>query len=109
ARRVAGAPAPFPAGCGWLRRSAWQAHRRCRPPGRRAAVSLARVTPVAIALGSNLGDRDATLRAALAALAPIVTGLQASSFHETTPVGVDPQPDFLNAVAVGETPLSARE
>jgi 2-amino-4-hydroxy-6-hydroxymethyldihydropteridine diphosphokinase len=67
------------------------------------------VARVAIALGSNLGDRDSLLRAALAALAPEVSGLQASSFHETAPVDMPGSPaPFLNAAAVGETALSAR-
>jgi 2-amino-4-hydroxy-6-hydroxymethyldihydropteridine diphosphokinase len=64
---------------------------------------------VAIALGSNLGDRDAFLRAAAGALARDVTGLRLSSFHETEPVGVGPQPAFLNAAAVGETALSPQD
>ena len=32
-----------------------------------------------------------------------------SSFHDTAPVGVGDQPIFLNAAAVGETTLSARD
>jgi 2-amino-4-hydroxy-6-hydroxymethyldihydropteridine diphosphokinase len=63
---------------------------------------------VAIALGSNLGDRDGYLRAALAALQPSIDRLRVSTFHDTAPVGVGPQPTFLNAAAVGETSLSAR-
>ena len=66
-------------------------------------------TPVAIALGSNIGDRERNLRDALAALAPQVRSLRASTFHETAPVGVGPQPSFLNAAAAGETSLGARE
>jgi len=65
-------------------------------------------TPVAIALGSNLGDREAHLHRALDALRPHVAALHASSFHETAPVGVGDQPPFLNAASVGETSLSAR-
>jgi len=61
--------------------------------------------PVAIALGSNLGDREACLRAALEALRPTIGSLRVSSFHETAPVGVGQQPTFLNAAAVGETSL----
>jgi 2-amino-4-hydroxy-6-hydroxymethyldihydropteridine diphosphokinase len=64
---------------------------------------------VAIGLGSNLGDREAYLRAALDALRPHVHSLRSSSFHDTAPVGVGEQPVFLNAAAVGETALSARE
>jgi 2-amino-4-hydroxy-6-hydroxymethyldihydropteridine diphosphokinase len=44
----------------------------------------------------------------VAALRPSIAGLRLSSFHDTAPVGVGPQPLFLNAAAVGETTLSAR-
>jgi 2-amino-4-hydroxy-6-hydroxymethyldihydropteridine diphosphokinase len=67
------------------------------------------LTRVAIALGSNLGDREAYLRAALDAIRPDVQSLRCSSFHDTAPIGVGDQPIFLNAAAVGETSLSARE
>ena len=64
---------------------------------------------VAIALGSNLGDRDATLNSAAAALRGILTDLRLSSAHETAYVGAGgPQPAYLNAAAVGETALGAR-
>lgn len=63
---------------------------------------------IAIALGSNLGDREAQLRGAVTALGPILAHLRVSSFRETEPVGVPmPQPMFLNAAAVGESTLSA--
>lgn len=65
--------------------------------------------PVAVALGSNLGDRERSLRDALAALAPVVSDLRASSWHETDPVGVGEQPRFLNGAAVGTTALTARD
>jgi 2-amino-4-hydroxy-6-hydroxymethyldihydropteridine diphosphokinase len=65
------------------------------------------MTPVAIALGSNLGDRERNLRTAAARLAASVADLQLSSFHETEPVGVGIQPAFLNAAAVGKASLSA--
>jgi len=65
--------------------------------------------PVAVALGSNLGDREATLVAALDALRALIPDLRASTFHDTAPVGVpSPQPRYLNAAAVGTTALSAR-
>lgn len=66
------------------------------------------MTRVAIALGSNLGDREDYLRSALDALKPSIDRLRVSTFHDTAPVGVGPQPTFINAAAVGETPLSAR-
>ena len=64
-------------------------------------------SPVAIALGSNLGDREAHLRGALGAMRGFVDDLRASTFHETEPVGVGPQPRFLNAAAAGRTSLDA--
>jgi 2-amino-4-hydroxy-6-hydroxymethyldihydropteridine diphosphokinase len=66
------------------------------------------VVPVAIALGSNLGDRERHLHDAVAALQRSIRNLRVSGFHETEPVGVGQQPLFLNAAAVGETDLSAR-
>ena len=60
---------------------------------------------VAIALGSNLGDRRRLLEQATAALVGVVDDLRVSTFHETDPVGVGRQPRFLNAAAVGTTSL----
>jgi 2-amino-4-hydroxy-6-hydroxymethyldihydropteridine diphosphokinase len=65
------------------------------------------VVPVAIALGSNLGDREAHLRFAVDRLAALLAGLRVSPFRETAPVGVPLQPDFLNGAVVGTTTLSA--
>lgn len=62
-----------------------------------------------IALGSNLGDREASLRAALASLASLGTVSAISSFYETDPVGDIPQPAFLNAVAELQTTLPPDE
>lgn len=57
-----------------------------------------------VALGANLGDPIATVRAALAALRalPDTRLLAASSLYRTAPVGLRNQPDFINAVAVLE-------
>jgi 2-amino-4-hydroxy-6-hydroxymethyldihydropteridine diphosphokinase len=67
-------------------------------------------TRVAIALGSNLGDRDASLRWAADALARLLDRLTVSSFIETAPVGIDePQPWYLNAAASGMTRLPPRQ
>lgn len=64
---------------------------------------------VAIALGSNLGDRGATLANAVAQLSSILTNLRRSTWYDTAPVGVSPdQPRYLNGVVVGETTLTAR-
>jgi 2-amino-4-hydroxy-6-hydroxymethyldihydropteridine diphosphokinase len=65
-----------------------------------------------IALGSNLGPRDANLRFALEAMAatPGLRVLRVSSFHETAPVGGPPgQGPYLNAAALLETTLSPRQ
>ena len=65
-----------------------------------------------IALGSNLGDRAASLEQALKALRehPAIAVLRVSSFHETEPVGGPPgQGLYLNAAAELETSLSAEE
>ena len=65
---------------------------------------------VAIALGSNLGDRRAHLEFAVARLREFVHDLRVSSFIDTAPVDVpDDQPRYLNAVAVGETSLAPEE
>ncbi|HSN12502.1 MAG TPA: 2-amino-4-hydroxy-6-hydroxymethyldihydropteridine diphosphokinase [Propionibacteriaceae bacterium] len=65
---------------------------------------------VAFGLGSNLGDREGHLQAAVAGLARRgVRDLRVSSAYETDPVGGPAQPDYLNAVAVGETSLAAVE
>ena len=69
---------------------------------------IARV-PVAIALGSNLGDRDAQLDEAEDRLAVLLSGAVASARYETTSVGGPPNaPDFLNEVVVGSTLLGPR-
>lgn len=62
-------------------------------------------------LGSNLGDREATLRQALELLArePGVELRRVSIFRETDPVGFLDQPRFLNAAAEVETELPAPE
>jgi 2-amino-4-hydroxy-6-hydroxymethyldihydropteridine diphosphokinase len=59
-----------------------------------------------IGLGSNLGDREATIGSALAALPGVVA---VSRLRETAPVGVVDQPRFLNGVARLETALAPRE
>jgi 2-amino-4-hydroxy-6-hydroxymethyldihydropteridine diphosphokinase len=53
---------------------------------------------VYVSLGSNLGDREGSLRDALVRLGDLGT-LRSSSIRETEPVGVTDQPKFLNAVA----------
>jgi len=61
-----------------------------------------------VGLGSNMGDREAMLRAALDQLAqlPLTAVMRVSSVYETEPVGVSDQPWFLNAVSQLETDLT---
>jgi 2-amino-4-hydroxy-6-hydroxymethyldihydropteridine diphosphokinase len=64
-----------------------------------------------IGLGSNLGDREAWLRRAVAAVAELprtqVRGV--SSLRNTEPVGVTDQPRFLNGAVEVATSLAPRE
>jgi 2-amino-4-hydroxy-6-hydroxymethyldihydropteridine diphosphokinase len=67
-----------------------------------------------LALGSNLGDRLATLQGGVDALlgppGPGSSGLALvalSPVYETVPVGGPPQPEYLNAVLIAETTLTA--
>ena len=65
---------------------------------------------VAIALGSNLGDRRSHLEFAVSRLREFVQHLRTSSFIDTEPVDVpDAQPRYLNAVVAGETSLSPED
>ena len=62
---------------------------------------------VAIALGSNLGDRRAHLRFAVEQLQRHVRDLMMAPVIETAAVDVpSPQPPYLNTVVVGDTDLS---
>ena len=58
---------------------------------------------VYLGLGSNLGDRQAHLRAAVAALALVMRVRRVSSVYDTAPQLVTAQPRFLNAAVAGET------
>ena len=65
------------------------------------------MTRVVLSLGANLGDRAATLRTALDALA--ADGAVArSGLYETPPWGPVEQPPYLNAVAVLDGDREAR-
>jgi 2-amino-4-hydroxy-6-hydroxymethyldihydropteridine diphosphokinase len=65
---------------------------------------------VAVALGSNLGDRHEHMRWACERLGRLLTGVRTSSVIETPPFEV-PDPDaqgpYLNAALTGATTLSA--
>ena len=64
-----------------------------------------------VGLGSNLGDREATIRAALAELGAVegIDVVGVSSLVDTEPVGYTDQPRFLNGAAALETRLPPRE
>lgn len=63
-----------------------------------------------VALGANLGDREAALRLAVAALAGRgdTAVVAISELRETDPVGYVDQPRFLNGAVLLETELGAR-
>ena len=61
---------------------------------------------VYLALGTNLGDREANLRLALETFAPQIIVLHESRVYETEPWGFTNQPTFLNMVVQAETILS---
>jgi len=64
---------------------------------------------VYIGLGSNLGDREATIRRALELLESDHTSVVAvSTLRETDPVGYVDQPRFLNGAAALQTELEPR-
>lgn len=64
-----------------------------------------------VGLGSNLGDREETLRRALTLLEaePGVRVVAVSSFRETDPVGLRDQPPYLNGACELECDLSPRD
>jgi len=69
------------------------------------------MTAVALALGSNLGDRQDILQGAVDAIVglPGVRVTAVSPVYETVPVGGPAQPDYLNAVVLADAALPARE
>lgn len=76
------------------------------PDGPRSGETLALV-----AIGANLGDRLATIRAAVEHIAQIegVRLLAQSSVYDTAPVGPPDQPRYLNAAVAVATRRGPRE
>src|SRR5437773_3267444 len=65
---------------------------------------------VYLSLGSNVGDREVNLRAAIAALGDAGVGVtRVSSFFETEPVDFPEQAWFLNCAVEGDTDVPAME
>lgn len=67
--------------------------------------------PALIALGGNVGDVEATMREAVAALdrIPGIQVVSTSALVRSKPVGGPPQDDYLNAVVRVHTAMSPRE
>ena len=65
---------------------------------------------VAVAIGSNLGNREAALAFAATRLSSLLSNFLLSDVVETWPVGegTDDQNLYLNAAAIGDTELSPR-
>ncbi len=67
-----------------------------------------------LGLGSNCGDRRASVEAALRWLSTVLSGMQASPLYETPPVRTPSHPsgwssDYVNCVAAGDYDGSARD
>lgn len=66
-------------------------------------------TRLAIALGSNLGDRQRNLEVGLVAIGRFLDDLRRSSVYETEPRHLEAQPAFLNACVTGRSTLAAEQ
>ena len=62
-----------------------------------------------ISLGANIGDTKANLDLAIGLLREATQVLAVSSYLQTKPVGGPEQPDYLNAVAIVESELPAKD
>ncbi|PYR94560.1 MAG: 2-amino-4-hydroxy-6-hydroxymethyldihydropteridine diphosphokinase [Acidobacteria bacterium] len=67
--------------------------------------------PIAVAFGSNLGDRREAILAAADEVSRILSEFQLSFLIETAPVGagLENDPLYLNAAGVGRSTRSSRE
>ena len=62
-----------------------------------------------ISLGANIGDAKANLDLAVGLLREATEVIAVSSYLQTKPVGGPEQPDYLNAVAIIESDLPAKD
>ena len=62
-----------------------------------------------ISLGANIGDAKANLDLAIDLLREATEVIALSSYSQTKPVGGPEQPDYLNAVAIVESELPAKD
>ncbi len=74
-------------------------------------MEVSQTKQCAIALGSNLGDSQGILTAALQVLAatPSISVQKVSSWYCTKPVGGIPQPDYLNGCALLQVQLPPQQ
>lgn len=107
--QLAQVPAPASAEDGALAPS--EPTEAARPAGDVLDAAPDAPVEVVIALGSNLGSAQDTLRAAVADLAdtPGMELVDVSALARTAPVGGPEQPDFLNAVVIARTTLPPRD
>ena len=62
-----------------------------------------------ISIGANIGDPKANLDLAIGLLREATEVIAVSSYLQTRPVGGPEQPDYLNAVAILESDLPAKD
>ena len=63
------------------------------------------MTPIVVAFGSNLGEREQNIAKAISLLSTLMTVDRVSHSYETAPMYVEDQPRFLNGVVSGQTAL----
>lgn len=62
-----------------------------------------------VSLGANIGDPKANLDLAVALLREATDVIAVSGYLQTKPVGGPEQPDYLNAIAIVESDLPAKD
>lgn len=67
------------------------------------------MVPVLFALGTNLGDREANLRRAVAWLRAVAAVDAVSAVYETAPMYVTDQSSFLNMCVAGRTNIAPED
>lgn len=87
---------------------------RIVPRGSVRAATTGRVgprsdVPVAVGVGTNLGDREARVAEAIRVLRTLLEDVRTSSVYETEPRFLEDQPPFLNLCVTGRTRLTARQ
>ena len=60
------------------------------------------MTRVVLSIGANLGDAETMVHQTMDQIGGILKASKVSRIYQTSPVGVEDQPEFFNAVVVGE-------